>query len=92
MDSDLHDMIAKLWADARPRLGARVESLEAVVARPHDDAARSRALLDAHTLIGTLGSFGRMDASNAARAAEQALETRDDEALREAVSALRNAF
>lgn len=89
MQGELQDVIAKLWNDARPRLLARVDALEAALARPTPPAVQVTALREAHTLIGTLGSFGRMDASNHARAAEAALQQGDDDTLALAIAALR---
>jgi HPt (histidine-containing phosphotransfer) domain-containing protein len=89
MQGELDDVIAKLWTDARPRLLARVEALEAATERPNPPGVREKALREAHTLIGTLGSFGRMDAAEAARSAETALQQGDDEALCAAVATLR---
>jgi hypothetical protein len=89
MQGELEDVIAKLWDDARPRLLARVDALEAALARPTPAGVQVKALREAHTLIGTLGSFGRMPAADAARQAEAALEQGDDEALSAAVVTLR---
>ena len=44
-----------------------------------------KALIDAHTLAGTLGSFGLADASAAARDAERAATAGDRDALAAAV-------
>jgi Hpt domain-containing protein len=87
--ADLQGAIAALWNDARPRLLGRVDALESAVTGPFDTAARDRALIEAHTLAGTLGAFGRMDASEAARAAERAVQAVDRDALAEAVRTLR---
>jgi hypothetical protein len=86
---DLRDAIEALWADSRPRLLARVEALEAIAGGPLGEAERERGHVEAHTLAGTLGAFGRMAGSDAARAAEVALDTGDPEALRAAVRVLR---
>ena len=88
--ADLQGAIAALWNDARPRLLARVDALEHAASGPFDPAARDHALIEAHTLAGTLGAFGRMDASDAARAAEHALEAADRDALASAVRTLRS--
>jgi HPt (histidine-containing phosphotransfer) domain-containing protein len=89
MTGELHEAIAKLWEDARPRIAARIDALEAAAARPDDLQAQERAAREAHTLVGTLGSFGRMEASETARTAEDALERRDHAALAAAAAALR---
>ena len=89
---DLDAAIAALWADARPRLMVRVEALEAAAAGGLDAEERRRATIHAHTLAGTLGSFGLAGASAAARAAELALEAGDRAALTAAVSDLRDAL
>jgi len=90
--ADLKRMIAALWDDARPRLLARVETLEALIAGPLTAADQQLAYAEAHTLTGTLGAFGRVDASAAARAAEQAAQDGDRAALAAAVRALRDAL
>ncbi len=81
---ELQAALAALWADARPRLLARVEAL----ATEPDPA---KALIHAHTLAGTLGSFGLADASAAARAAERAVEAGDQVTFTAAVAELRAA-
>lgn len=91
MMSDLRDAIEALWEDARPRLAARVDALEAIAAGPLGDAERERGHAEAHALAGTLGAFGRPTGSDAARAAEAALEAGDRDALVAAVRALREA-
>jgi HPt (histidine-containing phosphotransfer) domain-containing protein len=74
--------IAALWADARPRVLARVEALAT-------ESDRERAAVHAHTLAGTLGSFGFTEASAAAREAERAVAAGDRAALTAAVARLR---
>jgi hypothetical protein len=86
---DLQAVIAAMWANARPRMLARVEALEAAVAAELREPERERALVQAHTLVGTLGTFGHPVASDAARAAEVALEACDGEAVCAAVATLR---
>ena len=89
---DLQGAIAALWDEARPRLRARVEALEAAAAGALDEAQRDSALIEAHTLVGTLGAFGMIEGTEAARAAERALQARDRDALGDAVRALRAVF
>ena len=89
---ELQAAIAALWASARPRLLARVDALEAAVAADLADPERAEALRQAHTLVGTLGTFGHPEASEAARVAEQALEARDREAVSAAAAKLRAAI
>lgn len=89
MQGELQEALAKLWEDARPRLLARVEALEAAVAEPGVGDVHERARIEAHTLIGTLGSFGRVDLADTARAAEAGLESGDHEAVARAAAALR---
>jgi HPt (histidine-containing phosphotransfer) domain-containing protein len=79
---ELQAAIAALWADARPRVLARVEALE----RERDPA---QALIHAHTLAGTLGSFGFAEASSAARDAERAVQNGNRDAFMTAVAQLR---
>ncbi len=86
---ELQAAIAAMWANARPRLLARVEALEAAVAADLAEPERGHALLQAHTLVGTLGSFGRPAASDVARAAERALLASDREAVGAAAAKLR---
>jgi HPt (histidine-containing phosphotransfer) domain-containing protein len=90
--ADLQGAIAALWDDARPRLAARVDALQSVAAGPFGEAERDRALIEAHTLAGTLGAFGRIDGTEAARAAEQAILAVDRDALADAVRTLRAVF
>jgi HPt (histidine-containing phosphotransfer) domain-containing protein len=82
---ELQAAIAALWADARPRMMARVEALE----REPDPA---KAVVHAHTLAGTLGSFGLSEASEAAREAERAATAGDRDALAAATRSLRAAL
>jgi HPt (histidine-containing phosphotransfer) domain-containing protein len=81
--SDLEAVLAAMWDDARPRLLARVESLEG----PEVDW--ERAATEAHTLAGTLGTFGRPDGTAAARLAEEAIAARDVASLAAAARSLR---
>ncbi len=92
MQGELQEALAKLWEDARPRLRARVEVLEAAVAAPGPGEAHERARIEAHTLIGTLGSFGHVELADTARAAEDALERGDQGALARAAAVLRAAL
>jgi hypothetical protein len=89
---DLQGAIAALWDNARPRLLARVDALESAATGPFGERERDRALIEAHTLAGTLGAFGRMDGTEAARAAERAIEAADRDALGDAVRTLRALF
>jgi HPt (histidine-containing phosphotransfer) domain-containing protein len=89
---DLDAAIAALWADARPRLMVRVDALEAAATGELDEVEWRRASVHAHTLAGTLGSFGFPGATAAARAAEAALVAHDRAALAAAVSDLRAAL
>jgi len=86
---ELQAVIAAMWASARPRLLGRVEALEAAVAADLAEAEREYALVQAHTLIGTLGTFGRPEACELARVAEAALEARDKPAVCAAAERLR---
>jgi hypothetical protein len=92
MQGELQAALAKLWEDARPRLLERVEALDAAVAAPGRGDLHERARIEAHTLIGTLGSFGRTDLSDTARAAEAALERGDHAEVARAAAALRAAL
>jgi HPt (histidine-containing phosphotransfer) domain-containing protein len=86
---ELQAVIAAMWTSARPRLLGRVSAIEAAVAAELGEPERGEALTQAHTLIGTLGTFGRPDASETARVAEAALEARDHDGVRAAVERLR---
>jgi len=86
---ELQAAIAAMWTSARPRLLARVEALEAAVAADLGEPERAEALIQAHTLVGTLGSFGRAEASEAARRAETGLEAHDRDAVGAAAECLR---
>jgi HPt (histidine-containing phosphotransfer) domain-containing protein len=71
---------------------ARVEALVAMATEPLAEPERERAYNEAHSLTGTLGAFGRLDASAAAREAERAAEVADPTAFAAAVRALREAL
>jgi len=86
---ELQAAIAAMWTSARPRLLRRVDALEAAAAADLREPERGEALIQAHTLVGTLGTFGRAEASDAARLAETALEARDAQSVRVAVERLR---
>jgi HPt (histidine-containing phosphotransfer) domain-containing protein len=86
---DLEAALAAMWADARPRLLARVSVLESAAAGALSPADRACAAQEAHTLAGTLGSFGRADGAAAARSAERAIEAADGAALAVAAPELR---
>ncbi|MDA0172223.1 Hpt domain-containing protein [Solirubrobacter taibaiensis] len=88
---ELQAVIAAMWANARPRLLARVDALEAAVSADLAQPERDEALRQAHTLVGTLGTFGRPEASEAARTAETALEAGDCAAVSAAAATLRAA-
>ena len=87
--TDLQGAIAALWDDARPRMLARVQALEEASLGPFGELERDRALIEAHTLTGTLGAFGLAAASDAARDAQRAAESGDRGALAAAVRSLR---
>jgi HPt (histidine-containing phosphotransfer) domain-containing protein len=86
---ELEAAIAAMWVSARPRLLGRVEAIEAAVVADLAAAELEHALVQAHTLVGTLGTFGRPEASDAARTAEGALERRDCAAASAAAERLR---
>ena len=94
---DLQAAIAALWRDAWPRTIRRVETLEEAVAAlgagTLDDDLGERARHEAHTLTGSLGTFGMPAGSDHARALEQRLEngvgSEDAPAIAQHVSALR---
>ena len=73
------DMMAQLWIRHLPETSSRVEILEAasqaLLAGALDDDLRAQAHSAAHKLAGSLGMFGRMEATNRARACENALAT-----------------
>jgi hypothetical protein len=86
---DLEAALAAMWVDARPRLLARVEVLEAAAGGALIGPERSHAAQEAHPLAGTLGSVGRADGTAAARSAERAIEAADGVALAAAARSLR---
>jgi HPt (histidine-containing phosphotransfer) domain-containing protein len=66
------EIVARLWQQFHPLVVQRVELLQAHVAG--DPAApREEALRVAHDLAGSLGSYGRPEGSELARAIEAAL-------------------
>ena len=71
---DLQETIAALYRDAAPRLRERFAHLEQALAAGDVETAAA----EAHTLTGTLGTFGRHDASDAARGLEGALRSGGD--------------
>ena len=83
--ADLEVLIAALWREARPRLLVRVQALEDAWGA----GDRERAAAEAHTLAGTLGSFGRPAATEEARAAEAAVAAGDHAGVAAAVRSLR---
>jgi hypothetical protein len=87
--ADLQSAIAALWEDARPRMLARVDALDSAASGAFGPHERDTALIEAHTLAGTLGAFGRLDGTEAARVAERALEAGDRAELAAAVQELR---
>jgi HPt (histidine-containing phosphotransfer) domain-containing protein len=66
---DLAQTIAAMWEEARPRLATRLQTLEDALRRGDREAAAA----EAHTLTGTLGTFGEHEGSDAARELETAL-------------------
>ncbi|HET9691367.1 MAG TPA: hypothetical protein VFP61_09445 [Acidimicrobiales bacterium] len=93
-DADLTAELEELWASMLPVLHRRVAQLwgaaDAAAAGTLDAAALAAASTAAHTLIGSLGTYGRHAGSEAARDAEQALRTQpvDTAALQRAVARL----
>ena len=68
-----------LWQRSKDKYRARLNILEqavtALVADTLSEELRQQAQLQAHTLLGSLGSFGLMDASRLSREIEQTFQT-----------------
>ena len=87
---ELQAAIAALWDDARPRLLARVDALEAAGAGPWRSPSASRRCAEAHTLVGHARLVRPRRRRPTPRAkAETALEAGDRDALAAAVATLR---
>lgn len=90
-------LVAGLWQQARPRLLARVQAMEAVAeaARRGEQPAAGPAAGEAHRLAGALGTYGLARGSILAREAEDLLlaapgvDAPTGARLRELCSALR---
>lgn len=91
--SDLEAAIAAIWDRSKPIMRERVAHVDgaaaALRAGPLDPAVREEATRAAHQLAGSLGSFGMLEGSDAARALEQLLRPdRPPEPTADAVDAL----
>ncbi len=78
-DSDMMaGLVRDMWSRLRPRVLTRLDDLDAVQRRAEagqlTTQEREGALVEAHRLAGSLGTYGFHDASEAARRAEQVLE------------------
>jgi HPt (histidine-containing phosphotransfer) domain-containing protein len=73
-----------LRKEYRPTLAAEAQKLSASIAAEDWPAARRTA----HRIAGTAGSYGFKEASNAARAIEEAIDANDRAALSAALIAL----
>lgn len=63
--------LAEVWVRSRPLLEARLKAVESALAGTE---SRERALLEAHRLAGSLGTFGLERGSELARRLEAGLE------------------
>lgn len=90
-----------LWERAQPKYSDRVKVLEAIAAQGKgtpNEALRQQAFREAHTLAGSLGSFGLVEASRLSRQIEQLLQPNRElagdsvERLSGLVAALRQAI
>ena len=88
----MDDWIEELWLEQRASAAAKVECIAAVVpaarAGTLDDPSCEEVAAVAHQLAGSLGTYGRHDAAEAAADAERLLRDRpvDAEALAVAVA------
>ncbi|MEW6493420.1 MAG: response regulator [Cyanobacteriota bacterium] len=67
-----------IWERSKDKYGDRITILEqaiaAAIARTLSEELRQRAIVEAHTLVGSLGSFGLMEASRLSREIQQAFQ------------------
>jgi len=74
----LETAMGALWQDARPRVLARIATIEeagvALAAGDLNSELAARAREEAHKLAGALGTFGLPGGSDHARAVEQRLQ------------------
>lgn len=93
----MDDWIEELWDEQRPSAVAKVARIAAVVpdatAGTLDDERREEATAVAHQLAGSLGTYGRHDAAQAASDAERLLKAPpvDADALAGAVKRMEDA-
>lgn len=97
-DDAMDELLQGTWSRMRPRVLERLETLDharrQAAAGDLDVRVREAALVEAHRLAGSLGTYGFHDASTAARRAEHELrrDPVDVEALERALSKLRGAL
>ncbi len=95
-DRGVDELVRQLWERARPTVAKRLELLEAaaraVAAAEMNSQIRHDAILAAHKLAGSLGTYGMAEGSELARAIELELEGDCDPARLEGLVAdLRSA-
>lgn len=91
-----------IWERSKEKYGVRITILEqaiaAAIAKTLSEELRQRAIAEAHTLVGSLGSFGLMDASLLSREIQQAFQAQGEWSqtqtlhLSESVAALRQTI
>ena len=92
---ELDDALARLADRARARNSERVDRILALLAAPvtSDVASRRRAEELAHGVVGSAGTFGEEEMSDAARSLELALqEGARDDVVEAAVARLRDSL
>jgi HPt (histidine-containing phosphotransfer) domain-containing protein len=77
-EANYSELFAKLWEERRPNVFARLTTLAeaaTAISSPEglSDPLRTRALEEAHKLVGSLGTFGFPTASDRAREIETEL-------------------
>jgi Hpt domain len=97
VSDDVHAAIARLWQRSRPAILEKVGALQAtaagLAAGRLDAEDVSAARVEAHKLVGSLGTFGVEGGSELARCVEQELEAggRDPARLTDLTAQLRAA-
>lgn len=87
----MDDWVEELWLEQRHVAAEKIARIAAVVSRARagtlEEPARQEAAAVAHQLAGSLGTYGRADAADAASIAERALTASpvDGDALASAV-------
>lgn len=71
-----------IWERSKDKYSDRITILEqaiaAAIAKTLSEELRQRAIAEAHTLVGSLGSFGLMEASRLSREIQQAFQVQEE--------------